>query len=53
VPVFGTLLSVALLGEQLQTFHVIALALALGGIAIAERGRPKGAVPTAPACAMD
>jgi drug/metabolite transporter (DMT)-like permease len=53
VPVFGTLLSVALLGEQLQTFHIIALALALGGIAIAERGRPKSAVPTAPASAMD
>lgn len=41
VPVFGTLLSVLLVGEDLQLFHVIALALALGGIAIAERGRPK------------
>jgi drug/metabolite transporter (DMT)-like permease len=40
VPVFGTLLSVMLLGEQLQLFHVIALVLALGGIAIAERGKP-------------
>ena len=41
VPVFGTVLSVLLVGEDLQLFHVIALTLALGGIAIAERGRPK------------
>lgn len=47
VPVFGTLLSVALLGERLQLFHVIALALALGGIAIAEKGRPKAPAPAA------
>ncbi|ATN35327.1 EamA family transporter [Rhizobium sp. ACO-34A] len=40
VPVFGTLLSLALLGEALQPFHVLALALVLGGIAIAEWGKP-------------
>lgn len=40
VPVFGTLLSLAVLGESLQLFHVIALVLVLGGIAIAERGKP-------------
>ncbi len=40
VPVFGTLLSVAIIGERLQFFHVAALALALGGIAIAEWGKP-------------
>lgn len=40
VPVFGTLLSVAILGEALQAFHIVALALALGGIAIAEWGKP-------------
>ncbi len=39
VPVFGTLLSVLVIGEQLQLFHVLALVLALGGIAIAERGK--------------
>ncbi|MCQ1851145.1 DMT family transporter [Neorhizobium galegae] len=39
VPVFGTLLSVAIIGESLQLFHVIGLALALGGIAIAEWGK--------------
>lgn len=41
VPVFGTLLSLALLGEALQALHLIALALVLGGIAIAEWGKPK------------
>lgn len=41
VPVFGTLLSVIILGEELAAFHVIALVLALGGIAIAERWKPK------------
>ncbi|MCM2473279.1 DMT family transporter [Rhizobium sp. CG5] len=43
VPVFGTLLSLLILGESLETFHVIALALVLGGIAIAEWGKPKTA----------
>jgi len=36
VPVFGTLLSIAVLGEALQAWHVLALTLALGGIALAE-----------------
>ncbi|SFB52821.1 Permease of the drug/metabolite transporter (DMT) superfamily [Rhizobium sp. NFR07] len=40
IPVFGTLLSVVILGEDMQLFHVVALVLALGGIAIAERGKP-------------
>ena len=39
VPIFGTLLSVLLLGERLHVFHVVALTLVLGGIALAERGR--------------
>lgn len=43
VPVFGTLLSITVIGEDLQLFHVLALVLALGGIAIAERGRPAAA----------
>jgi drug/metabolite transporter (DMT)-like permease len=43
IPIFGTLLSIALIGETLYTFHIIALLLALVGIAIAERGRPKAA----------
>ncbi|MBP1875169.1 drug/metabolite transporter (DMT)-like permease [Ensifer adhaerens] len=41
IPVFGTLLSVMLIGETFHTFHLIALLLVLGGIAIAEKGRPK------------
>lgn len=41
VPVFGTLLSVVIIGENLQFFHVAALALGLGGIAIAEWGKPR------------
>jgi drug/metabolite transporter (DMT)-like permease len=39
VPVFGTLLSVAFLGEQLHGFHVAALALVFTGFALAEWGR--------------
>ncbi|MCY1667953.1 DMT family transporter [Rhizobium sp. SL86] len=41
VPVFGTLLSVLIIGEELYTFHIVALVLALGGIAIAERWKPQ------------
>jgi drug/metabolite transporter (DMT)-like permease len=36
VPIFGTLLAVALLGEDFQIYHGIALVLVLGGIWIAE-----------------
>jgi drug/metabolite transporter (DMT)-like permease len=53
VPVFGTLLSVAIIGEKLQLFHMIALVLTLGGIAIAEKGRPKTSPPTVPASQLD
>jgi len=41
IPVFGTILSVLMIGETLHTFHIVALLLVLGGIAIAEWGRPK------------
>lgn len=41
IPIFGMLLSILLIGEQLETFHILAMALVLGGIAVAERGRPK------------
>ncbi|MBX4912111.1 DMT family transporter [Rhizobium bangladeshense] len=53
VPVFGTLLSVVLIGERLQSFHITALMLTLGGIAIAEKGRPKASAPTVPASPVD
>jgi drug/metabolite transporter (DMT)-like permease len=36
VPIFGTLLAVALLGEDFRPYHAIALVLVLGGIWIAE-----------------
>lgn len=36
VPIFGTLLSVLLLGEALHTYHIIALGLVIIGIGIAE-----------------
>lgn len=41
IPVFGTILSVVLVGETMHVFHIFALLLVLGGIAIAEWGRPK------------
>ena len=38
VPVFGAIMAVALLGEPFAAYHVVALALVVGGIAIAQRG---------------
>jgi drug/metabolite transporter (DMT)-like permease len=38
VPIFGTLLSIILLGEDFRLYHAIALALVFGGIWLAERG---------------
>lgn len=39
VPIFGVLLSVVFLGEPLHDFHLVAIAMVLSGIVIAERGR--------------
>jgi drug/metabolite transporter (DMT)-like permease len=39
VPVFAAGLSVLLLGEDFQLYHLVALALVLGGIWLAERGK--------------
>ena len=39
VPVFGSIMAVAILGEPFGLHHLIALALVLGGIWLAERGR--------------
>ncbi|TCD15426.1 DMT family transporter [Oricola cellulosilytica] len=43
VPVFGTLLAIAILGEAFYPYHALALILVIGGIWLAERGagRPK------------
>ena len=38
VPVFGALLAVFIVGEELHMYHVVALACVLGGITLAERG---------------
>lgn len=37
VPIFAALLAVSILGEHFRTYHLIGLALVLGGIALAER----------------
>mgnify|MGYP003382064736 CR=1 FL=1 len=42
VPVFGTLLAVIVLGERLETFHVLALVLVFAGIGLAEMGKRGG-----------
>lgn len=39
VPIFGTLMSVMILGEMLHVYHVVALVLVLGGIWLSERGK--------------
>jgi drug/metabolite transporter (DMT)-like permease len=38
VPVFGAIMAVVILGEPFAAYHVIALVLVVGGIAIAQRG---------------
>lgn len=43
VPIFGTLLAVALLGESFYPYHAVALVLVLGGIWIAEMSGRKHA----------
>lgn len=40
VPVFGALLSTMILGETFSLFDFLALGLVIGGILIAERGKP-------------
>lgn len=37
IPIFGTVLAIVLLGEKLEAFHAVALALVIGGIWLAER----------------
>jgi drug/metabolite transporter (DMT)-like permease len=39
IPIFGILLSLVFLGEPLQTFHLVAMAMVMAGIWIAEWGR--------------
>jgi drug/metabolite transporter (DMT)-like permease len=44
VPIFGTLLSVLIIGEQFQPYQAFALVLVLGGIALAEYSGSKAAL---------
>jgi drug/metabolite transporter (DMT)-like permease len=37
VPVFGSVMAIALLGEKLQLFHLVGYALVLAGVVIASR----------------
>ena len=39
VPVFAAILAVTVLGESLQSFHLVALTLVLGGIWLSEWGK--------------
>lgn len=41
VPVFGAIMAVVILGEPFEPYHVVALALVVGGIAIAQKGAGK------------
>lgn len=41
VPIFGTLLSVVLIGEDFQLYHAFAMAMVLGGIWLAENSSRK------------
>lgn len=44
VPIFGTLLSIVILGEDFHLYHAVALAMVLGGIWLAEHsGRKRAA----------
>jgi drug/metabolite transporter (DMT)-like permease len=43
VPIFGTLLAIVLLGEAFHAYHAVAMAMVLGGIAMAELGGRKAA----------
>ena len=41
VPIFGTLLSILVLGEDFQPYHAVAIVLVLGGIWLAEHSGRK------------
>ena len=43
VPIFGTLMSVLILGEDFQLYHAAAMILVLGGIWLAEHSGRKSA----------
>ena len=48
VPIFGAMLAVGIVGEELHPYHMVALAFVLAGIALAERGALRGTREPAP-----
>lgn len=53
MPLFGAVLSVALLGERLRPYHAMGGALIVGGIALATVAGRRRSVPVKPAVAQD
>jgi drug/metabolite transporter (DMT)-like permease len=49
VPIFGTLLSILILGEAFHLYHAVAMAMVLGGIWMAEVSARRRAAPVPPA----
>jgi drug/metabolite transporter (DMT)-like permease len=45
VPIFGAILAVGIVGEELHTYHLAALAFVLAGITLAERGAARNSGP--------
>ncbi|NDV87222.1 EamA family transporter [Aurantimonas aggregata] len=45
VPIFGAMLAVGIVGEELHPYHLAALAFVLAGITLAELGAPRGTRP--------
>ncbi|MGD8809970.1 MAG: DMT family transporter [Gammaproteobacteria bacterium] len=43
VPIFASIMAVGILAEAFRPYHALALVLVLGGIALSERSRPRGA----------
>jgi drug/metabolite transporter (DMT)-like permease len=43
VPVFGTVLSIIILGEDFHIYHAVAMAMVMGGIWLAETSGRKAA----------
>jgi drug/metabolite transporter (DMT)-like permease len=46
VPIFGTLLSVLIVGESFEYYHLVAMVLVLGGIWLAEHSSRRLAART-------
>ena len=47
IPIFGTILSVAILGENIHTYHLVGIAVIFTGIWLVTSGRRKTAPQSA------